>query len=99
MKSKRFAFAQPPEFLEQGIFKKWFSLGEELCFYQGDSDENDRPHGKGITLEPTGGIEIGYYNHGIRHGKFIMIDDEGIQEVVEYKEGRPLTWDIESKEG
>ena len=36
-------------------------MGEEECLYQGDVDENGKPHGKGITLEPAGGIEIGYY--------------------------------------
>ena len=84
---KQFAFRKNCQELQAGTFAKWFTMGEDLCLYQGDINENQNPNGKGITLEPNGGIEIGYYKDGKRHGSFISIEEDGSYEEADFKNG------------
>ena len=43
-------------------------MGEEESIYQGDVDRSGRPNGRGIMMEPCGGIDLGYWKEGMRHG-------------------------------
>ena len=75
------------DYKEERTFKWWTELGEDKCLYQGDVDKNGKPDGKGIMLEPSGGIDIGYWKLGNRHGHFLSIDEDGQFENCTFRNG------------
>ena len=39
-------------------------------------------------MEPNGGLDVGYWKHGMRHGPVTMIDEDGVLTKAVFKNDR-----------
>lgn len=46
-------------------------------FYQGEINEDSKPTGKGILVDPEHGVSFGYWKNFQVHGKMIHINLQG----------------------
>ena len=78
-------------FYEEGVMKgKGMKILEDGTKYEGNFD-NDKIHGEGVYYFKDGTKWEGHSENGVRSGVGKMIDAEGNEKEVEYKDGNIVT--------